>query len=580
MACAAGLVVFPTLFSGFFFDDYIHLMTLEGDGYGATPFDLFLFGAGDPERMKALIRSGPYPWYTLPDLQIHFFRPLSSAGMWLDNSLFGRHAVFYHLHSLGWYALLAWAAALVYRRVLPLPIAGLAALLYVLDAGHVVPALWWSNRNALVSAAPALLGLAAHLRWREAGWRPGLPLSLVGYGLGLLGGETALGICGYLFAYELAGRRDALWTRLRALAPASVLAALYLAGYKWAGYGVFGSGVYFDPVGEWRPFLAHAPGRLLDLFGTQFFRLPAELAVVRSDYGVALRVAAAALAPLLLAAAYHTWRRLAPDERRTMAWLGTGAVVASVPALATFPSGRLLTLPSVGACALAAMIIYHGAGMAREAAAGLHRAVAHTFVLLHVLYPPFVWIGTGAVFPIFLALSEDAFRTMEIDNRRAPAQFIVSLSAADPYTGFYPQVMRRALGFEPAMGWQTLSLAPLDHEVIRTAGNRFELRVLGGELLATPFERLVRSAAYPFRAGDRVDLGEYEIEVLEAGEWGPKRIGVTFNGPLENPDYLFLAWKGGRLRNFSWPPVGEPVVLPVREGYFAWPNFKKQLGLL
>ena len=578
IACVAAVVVFPTLFSGFMLDDYLHLMTLEGDGYGAKPWDLFLFGTGDSETMDALIGASPYPWYTLPELKLHFFRPLSSASMWLDHTLFGPYAMLYHLHSLAWYILLVWGAALVYRRGFAGPAAGIATLLFVLDEGHLVPAVWWSNRNALVSAVPAIFGLAAHLRWREDGWRPGLPLSLLGYTLGLLGGETAIGILGYMVAYEVLGRDGKLASRLRGCAPGLMLAAVYLPCYKWAGYGVSGSGLYFDPVGEWRVFLTGAPGRLADLAGVQFFSLPVELAVVSGRIGAVIRIAALVTLAVLAVALRQTWRQLDPGERRSVAWLGAGALIASVPVLATFPSARLLTLPSLGACAVIAVVIHHGW---RRAIPRTQAFVARAFVLLHLVLAPLAWLGVGIAIPVFMALSNDAFRTMEVNEQTSPRQSFFTFCAADPYTGFYPVVMRRALGFAPCGGWQTFSLAPYAHAVTRTGPNQFELSVLdGGEMLSTPFERLLRSEHYPYAPGDIVRLHGYRVTILETGTWGPRRIAVTFDQPLESPDYVFLAWKAGQLRPFSWPPVGETAKLPAGEGYFAWPHFKKRLGLL
>ena len=75
-----------------------------------------------------------------------------------------------------------------------------ALFLFAVDESHLFAALWLANRNALVAAVPVLFGLCAHLRWREDGWRWGLPLSLGGYVVGLLGGETALGALAYLAA--------------------------------------------------------------------------------------------------------------------------------------------------------------------------------------------------------------------------------------------------------------------------------------------------------------------------------------------------------------------------------------------
>ena len=576
---AALLVALPTLFAGFFFDDYLHLLTLRGDGFGATSWDLFQFATGDVEAMAEHITSGPFPWYTWPALKLHFFRPLSSASMALDFHLFGHNTVLYHLHSVAWYMLLAWGVFLIYRRVFTLPVAGLCILLYILDDGHLVPVLWWSNRNAIVSAAPAVLGLVAHLRWREEGWRPGLPLSLAGYATGLLGGETALGILGFVAAYEILG--EAPWReRARSIAPAALLGVIYIVGYKVGGYGAEGSGVYFDPVSEWRLFLAQAPTRMLELAGAQFFSLPVELSVFLPGAGLLMPLLALALLTLSTVALGSVWRTQDRETRHHLAWLLLGSFFAALPALATFPSGRLLTLASLGPCALVGVMVYSCLGRAWKTVPGLARTAAGCLVVIHVLLAPLSWVGASVIIPTFTRLSEDAFHAIELDPASVTGQRVFCLFAADPYTGFYPVVMRRYLNYPRPLGWQTLSMAPADHRITRTGENSFELFLLDGEMLATPFERLMRSHAHPFRPGEVLACAGFRIRILEIGDWGPRRLVFEFDKALEDEEYAFLAWQEGQLKKFHWPAIGEGTRLRVREGYFGWKYFKTRLGLL
>lgn len=576
--CAALLVGLPTLLSGFFFDDFLHLLTLRGEGLEGAPMDLFNFAGGDPTTMGTYIVRGPFPWYAAPELKIHFFRPLSSFTMWLDHQLFGETAALYHLHSILWYALLVWAVLLLFRRTVALPVAGLALLLYVLDEGHLLPVLWWSNRNALVSAAPAVLGLIAHLRWREEGWRPGLPLSLLGYALGLLAGETAVGIFGYLGAWELL-RREPLVHRVRALLPALALAALYVVVYKWGGYGVRHSGVYLDPIGEWPAYLAAAPGRALDLLATQFLGLPVEIPVFVPITLIPLRVLAVAGLFTLVCFARSAWRDLDPSSRRQLAWLALGAAFATLPALATFPSGRLLILPSIGACAVLAALM-HPLITASTTLKRPVRILALALITTHIALPPFAWLGASLAVPALMHLSAPAFEEVNLATDTSTPRRIICLFAADPYTGFYPDFMRRYLGYAQPLGWQTLSMAPFDHEITRTGENAFEMAIPNGEMLSTPFERLLRTHRLPFRPGDVVECDGFRVEILECGAWGPSRIRFDFQRGLDDPQFQFLAWQGGRLAPFHWPEPGQTVRLRLGDSYFAWPHFKKRLGLV
>ena len=105
------------------------------------------------------------------------------------------------------------------RRALPGPLGVLTLALFAVDESHWFPVAWWAHRNTLVAVAFGFAGLLAYVRWRETGWRLGLPVALVSFGLGLLGGEAALSIFGYLAAYEMLASRGPFSSRVRALSP-------------------------------------------------------------------------------------------------------------------------------------------------------------------------------------------------------------------------------------------------------------------------------------------------------------------------------------------------------------------------
>src|SRR5262249_6598326 len=161
-------------------------------------------------------------------------------------------------------------------------------------------------------------GLLAHLRWREQGWRPGLPLSLAGYALGLLGGETALQAMAYLFAYELFGRGGRVRERLLALVPAGLLLAVYFATYRALGFGARGHEQYLDPLAEPARFLVGAMTRLPTLLADLLAGMPADLwAALPGLRPVFVAVGAGAFAAVggLLA---FVWRQLDAAEATTV----------------------------------------------------------------------------------------------------------------------------------------------------------------------------------------------------------------------------------------------------------------------
>src|SRR3954471_22785815 len=93
----ALLVSLQTMRLGLFLDDYKLFAHVDGLLPQARPLDYYSF-ARDPAELQALISRGPYPWWTLPNLKLAFFRPLSSALMLLDRQLFGDAYWAFHLH--------------------------------------------------------------------------------------------------------------------------------------------------------------------------------------------------------------------------------------------------------------------------------------------------------------------------------------------------------------------------------------------------------------------------------------------------------------------------------------------------
>ena len=312
----AFVVALSALGFGLFVDDYMFIASLEGQNPIGSPFDLYVFGTGDAELNRPLIQDGPYPWFGDLAFKAHFCRPLSCALMALDHKLFGHFALAYNAHSALWYVFLAFAALLVFRRILPPAVGVLALLLFVVDESHVLPAVWWSNRHSLIAVGMGCLGIAAHLRWREDNWRFGLPLSLLAYVVALSAAEMGLCMLAYVLAYEVFGRRDEIRQRFLSVLPAALLAIGYLLFYRAGGYGAQFSDIYIDPVGDPVAFLTAAPGRFAMLMGAQFFMLPVEAVVIRSElepYFIIIGCVELLLLALIL---YKLWPRFEEKERQ------------------------------------------------------------------------------------------------------------------------------------------------------------------------------------------------------------------------------------------------------------------------
>ncbi len=568
MLLIALALALPSLAAGFFLDDYALLAALDGLSPVANPWNVYCFATGDPEKMTQVIEKGPFPWFARPDIRVHFFRPLASATMRLDRWLFGNVAWPYHLHSVLWYLAMLAIVGLLLRRALPGSLGVLTLVLFAVAATHWFPVAWWAHRNSLVACTFGFGGLLAYIRWRETQWRPGLVLALAGLVLGLLGGEMAFSILGYVVAYELFAAPGSLPRRICALVPVSFFAGLYLVWYAWNGYGVHGTGCYTNPIREPLAFLATAPERFLILAANQFLFWPAELpALVPKAVLPSAAIGIAALAIVILALR-AVLNQLAPEERKGVFWLAAGGVLSIVPFLAPFTSGRLLMVSSLGGSAAIAVIIREGRREWRRK--GLEKpkarkralsALARVFIALHLVLAPAAWLILSPTFMVFNRYLTGLTETAEIDDSRVADQQVMALSMPDPGLGVYIGVIRMHNGHPQPAAWRPLSLASCNSTFTRTGPNEFEL-ALDGEMLATLPEQIARDAGAPLTAGTALHFKSFDVTVLDVGKSGPKRVAFRFRATLEDPQYLWLAWRDGRLRQFHPPPVGESVFLP------------------
>jgi hypothetical protein len=88
------------------------------------------------------------------------------------------------------------------------------------------------------------------------------------------------------------------------------------------------------------------------------------------------------------------------------------------------------------------------------------------------------------------------------------------------------------------------------------------LETIGGEMMATRFESLVRSRDAPIPAGYEVDLSGMRVRVLEVGQVGPTRVEFTFDRSVDDPSIVLMAVLDGGLRRVEPPPVGSTLRLP------------------
>ena len=566
----ALVLVSPCLGVGPMADDFMHLARvdprLHAPGFAYAPFDLFTFVSGDPSQRAILLEEGVFGWWMAPDFRMSFWRPLSSLTHVLDHLLWPRSSVLAHAHSMLWFAALLAVLGILYRRFHLPWVAHLALLLYAVDDAHGWVVGWTANRNALVAATLAFAALIAHDRARRDRWRAGRWLAPTLFGVALLGGESALAVTGYLFAYALFIDSGPLARRLARLWPYAALAVAWLLAYKALGYGTSGGSMYLNPLDEPMPYLRALAERLPVLLAAQvglgladiWLLLPPAAKVAAYTLALlALVVFGAQLAPL--------WR-LMPACR----FWALGAVLSLPPMCATFPMDRLLVFAGVGAMAAIALVLAEWTEGGSFALLPRSRRVVATIVvsllvLLHLVLAP-VLLPVRVLTVGLLARMGERLEASIPTGGAIRGKTLIILSSAAELTTFPPWTQRHALGVPGPRRMRVLATCFAKVHVSRLDATTVRVRPENG-FLDNELLRMVRGLSRPFRRGDEVVLSDMRARVQDVTADGrPAEVDFTFAVPLEDPSLLWMRVQaGGSLAPWSPPAVGESQVLPSVE---------------
>jgi hypothetical protein len=568
----------PALRIGFYSDERIQLAALEGRPQGSlTPFDLWRFYSGDPVDTARYVRDGQLPWWANPHTKMAFWRPLSSVVFSAEHAVFGRNAMAYHLTSVLWWLALIAVVGIFYRRVLNPVTAAAAVVVFAVQGVHWEPIAFICARHFLIAAIPSTLGLMAYLRYREEGWRSGLPLALAGFLAGLAAGEIALQMLAFALAHELVGAKGSPAARLRALAPVAALALGYVVLHKALGYGVHALGErYTDLFAEPRRALGGAfnsarmvvalfdgvPGAL---GATDAFRVDRASLLYRLRWPFVLGVTMGCVG------LFSGLRRCPPavmPEREVarVRWLLLGGLLAFVPVVGALPGARLLLIPSIGVTPTLVLLLRWAWAVTVKKIPMVTLArwsvalVGAAFAVMH--------LGVALVLlPLsLLRFDENISRSWRARERFVRTSGPVPAASEDVIILSTPLMLYASeisdiLPDSPP--WLVLSNAQAAQEIVRTGPGTFEIRSLGvepGPPSSVGYPEI--GVVVPLRDGLEVTLLEVSSG-QDPAENIPRRIAVRSERRLDDPSLCFLAWSNGALRRMEMPAIGEQLTLPA-----------------
>lgn len=186
------------------------------------------FQSDDFFLIEAVSVGGPFGIWTTDSF---FFRPLTTASLYLDWLLFERTASGYHATSLLLHAanalLVGWIAARIASPTRVDPLAGFfGAALFAVLPSHSEAVCWIAARSDLLATFGGLAATAAFIAYRRSHRSALLGVAWACFGAGLLAKESILLLPGILLALDVA----VLGARAReALARASFFAGIAVA---------------------------------------------------------------------------------------------------------------------------------------------------------------------------------------------------------------------------------------------------------------------------------------------------------------------------------------------------------------
>jgi hypothetical protein len=594
VALSLGLTMWlfwPTLQEGLFADDFTATAMLDHKFASPRgPFDLFDFANGTPRDVRALQRLGSLPWWAPSDYRISFLRPLSSALWHLDRALFGRAFWAYHAHSLGVFCLLVIASSVLYRRLLPMPVAALATLMFAVDDSHQFPVVWLSNRGGIYAVLFGVLALLAHLRWRTHGRHRYAVASSAAICIGLLFGEWALPMLAYILAFELLGAEGAWSKRALALLPSLVPSLVFLVIRTLLHYGARGSGAYIDPGIEPLRFLFALVQRVPVFIGDMMWNIPSEW----WDYGTPWRdsVLRSWLIPPAVWLQLPSWhvfdftlgmlgfaaiglglrfchRGLSPVERKQLRWLLLGALGALFPVVGSFPSTRLTMASFLGLAPFFAFVLREVVRRLRA----LPRVSSPKFVLYYGLVVALLHIQVFAPLNANIQAQVDNHETTtewvlgaELDPARVANQRVFLLAGNEFTTTFFFAYIWASHDRPLPLSYYPISTSPCAQYVQRTADNELVMRALGDSYLATGQEHMFRSPNRLWREGESIQLDGLRVTAEQVQQGLPGVLHLTFDRSVDDPSYVFLFAGTNGLRRFYVPRMGELRLLPRASG--------------
>jgi hypothetical protein len=527
----------------------------------------------DAQGRVAAWHYGMLPWWTPEDLKLGLWRPVTAFTHWLDYRLIPDSPAVMHAENIGWFAAIVFLLTIIYRKLMGTGwVAGLAALMFLLDGNTYFPVAFVANRGFIMALCFGLMCLYAHHQWRSAKSRCGPGLSVLCLGLALFANEGGVSTFAFVLAYALVLEPGSWRTRALTVLPAVLTIVLWRIIYTLAGSGIFHMGAYIDPSAEPLQFARVVVPRALVLLAGQFSLLspdilfgvnPTLLPKVTAFYGVL------AVAALLV---FLPWVR---RDKMAAFWFAA-TVLAVIPAATVIPIGKNLGFVAVGAYGLIASFAAGVVSHRLPAASGYRLVAGIACGLLLLAHIPGAIAGRvlaveGTAFALKgLTAFSDIDHSPDAENKdviviNAPCQLAVAYAPA--YKIYHHQPLPKSL--------RTLVPGCTGFDVERTDDKTLVIQAKGADIFSCNevgrihFAYGFRTANLSFgtprcKQGDRYDLGNLTVDVLQVDAAGlPSRVAFHFDTSLDSTNFQWVRfdWPTLSYIPFEMPGIGRGVTV-------------------
>jgi hypothetical protein len=598
LALGAVLVMLPALKLGLVMDDLLQrVIALPPDQVPPRIHDLgfplnsgscstvvrdYFFGFYRDPQCGALARNyGLLPWWTPDSLSIGLWRPVTAFTHWLDYRLYPDSPALMHAQNIAWFAGVVFLAAVMYRKLMGSGwAAGLAGLLFLLDANTYFPVAFVANRGFILSLFLGLACLYQHHQWRAEKRRSGLLWSALFLALAVFANEGGASTLAFILAYALVLEPGPLRRRMLTVLPALLVIVLWRMIYTLANSGVFHVGAYIDPSKEPLLFARELLPRAMVLLGGQLAHVPPDLMLAVKP---SLQPEATALycVPLVAAlAVFVPWLR---RDKTALFWLAA-MLLAAIPAATVVPLSKNLGFVAVGAYGLIASFVAGLFSQPRWLPRSLtYRILAWaTAALLLLMHGPVALAGRLLVTSSLRPSVEYLNHALDIGNPPGLENKDVLIVNPPSMLGLAYVPFAKAYAHQPLP--RTLrALVPgcTSFEVERSDEKTLVIQSKAPNIFACdddvgPVHPLyavrfsnVFLGELEFEKGERLERGGLVVEILDLDAAKlPSRIAFRFNASLDSPTFHWLQFdcQTRSYRPFPVPAVGQRVTVfgPVR----------------